>query len=346
MLASGLALAQDVPASVQLRIDDCDASGLKLDEAYRAATLELTLTGARRVQINGGSEPTTAELLVTLHCERGLRATLKLRASGERSSASRVVPLDDATEKDRSRVLALAVAEFVRSEWGELASSAATAASPASPAANAPTAPGSAAPSTQEAPSVDKTASPAYKPASEHSSSRDTGADRAERAPATGATFEAAGRLRWFAAYPRGIMLGGGGGLRLGRWSADAEAVFGNNTAELGSASFGLAAGVVGFEALRLEAGRAHVALVPAAALGATWVTGTTTHSQVEVANQTNVYLDGRLSLRGELRLQSFSIGALLDAGRAGGIAALEHGQTIGATGGWFLGTAIVLGHR
>jgi hypothetical protein len=323
------ALAEKAKRDVRLGITDCTPSALDLPAAYAAAALELGLGAAKR---DAGSDEGGVELEAALACEHGVKARLTLRTAD--SSAARTITLDDTNERDRARVLALALAELVRAEWRWVTTG-------KSDDAEAP-------PGDQRLTGADAHRESAGDAARNERdvAAKNAAADDAADVPvggersADGLRLEALGRVR--ALFEgRNLTYGGAAGVRWHRWSAGVEALFGTVRAKLGTATGGVADARVAFELLRLVRGRFHLSAEPGVAAGATWLSGRAASPTVQVANATRWYADARLALRAELLLRPLSPTLSLEGGRAAGFAATEGGRTVGATGGWFAGGAL-----
>jgi hypothetical protein len=338
------ASAEELPDSILLHIDDCPVATLKLADAYAAARLELGQVGVGRIQVDGDERAARADLTVRMRCESGIQATLRLRPRAERSTASRVISLDDASAKDRPRVLALALAELVRSDWSELVSAAEAQSPPAGNSTPSPPAAAASAASPSGTHRVGDTR--ASHSSAEGHESRPADADDAERAnvPDTPAQLRlrADAIVRWFTAYP-GVTFGAAFGVDRSRFSAGVEGAIGRHSTERGTASYGFGAAAVGLQLLRSEWGRARFALGPKVALGGTWATGKSALSNVVVESEGQFYADARLEAAASAHFSSLEPGVRVEAGRATGIAITDRGSVIGATGGWFLGGALGL---
>ena len=354
-LLAGSARAEQPGRDVRLVIEDCTPSVLSLHEAYAAAALEL---GLGDTSGTAPAEPTHVELNAALSCEHGVKAKLTLKTANQ--SASRTIPLDDVRVKDRSRVLALALAELVRAEWRWVTTGKSTESEPplgderhrnVDPASRDESAPGDAATppgsgaSTAARPPGDKQAEKRNAPAPALVASTTATGDRAS-APASpagsafperGLALEVLGRARELFAGST-FVYGAAVGTRWHRWSASLEALFGQARGELGTANVGFADARVGYELLRITQGRWLFAFEPAIAGGVTWITGTRATPEVTVSEATAFYADARLAFRTEFRAPALNPTLLLEAGRALGFAAQENGTTIAVTGGWFVG--------
>jgi len=334
LLPAARASAEEAPRSVLLAIEDCPGGTLKLADAYQAARLELEQAGIASAPREAGASDAQGELTASLRCDRGVEATLRLRVSGDPSSASRVISLNDANPKDRPRLLGLALAELVRSDWSDLVErSRAPAAGAAKPADAAPSrAPAEAAPSVA---------------ASNRSSAGAAGDSGAREPSAAGAGGEpsrlaltADALARWFTAAPA-ITLGAAFGLERGWFSVGIEGVAGHRTVTRGATNYGLGAATLGAAVLRAVSRRGRLTLGPKVALGGTWATGESSDTGVVASGTGGLYADARIEATGAVRVGSIELGARLSGGRAAGLSLKDDGDVIGATGGWFLGGAL-----
>jgi hypothetical protein len=346
------ALADKPRRDVRLSIEDCTPSVLNVHDAYSAAALELGLGDTSGT----ATEPNHVELDASFACDRGVKARLTLKTADQ--SASRVVSLDDVRVKDRPRVLALALAELVRAEWrwvttgkGEQTEATSgderhTSAEPArdesktgDAAAAAATPNGASSPSDTPAANGGKPSARAPSTNAEPTSARDS-VTVTGPLPEPGFSLEVLFRARELFEGPN-FVYGAAVGARWHRWSAGAEALFGTERGELGTASVGLADVRIGYDVLRATRGRWFFGVEPGVAAGVTWLGGTGATPDVKVSDATAFYGDARLAARAEYRTLSLSPAVSLEAGRALGLAAQEHGTTLAVTGGWFLGGAV-----
>jgi hypothetical protein len=274
-----------------------------------------------------------------LRCGPGIRATLHLRQHQERSSASRVVSLDDASSKDRARVLALALTELVRSDWADLSrpvdgSSAAEAAEPSSPSAIQQ-------PARNEAKAT-STPSKATEPA--QAEIKDDGPAPSSPAVADNAWhWRADALVRWFTASP-GLTLGPAFALSRGRFSAGLEAALGRGSDPRGVANYGFGAATLGLDAYAAQGRVVRFTVGPRAALGATWMTGQGATANVQGSNVVQLYADARLEGALALQARAIDVGVRLCGGRANGLRLRDRAETLGATGGWFVGATLGAG--
>lgn len=317
-----------------LAIEDCPGGTLRLADAYQAARLELEQSGITSVQGDASASDAQGELTASLRCDRGVEATLRLRVHGDASSASRVVSLSDANPKDRARLIGLALAELVRSDWSDLVER--------KQAADA-----SAAPAARDATPV--VAKPAAAPAAATvtnpgATGRDAGTDGLPAADAAGDStrlaFTADALARWFTVAPV-VTLGAAFGLERGWFSVGLEAVAGHRTVARGSTNYGLGALTLGAAVLRAVSRTGRLTLGPKVALGGTWATGESSHLDVVASGTGGLYADARLEGCAAVRLGAVELGARVNGGRATGLSLTDGGAVIGATGGWFFGGAL-----
>src|SRR5262249_39160914 len=157
--------------------------------------------------------------------------------------ASRFVSLDDANPKDRPRLLGLALAELVRSDWAPLVERSAAKEAAATKTGQEPPRPESAA-ATASAATHEKTSTAA----ATGSAARGAGpgaSPSSEADDADGLAFTAAAIVRWFTAYP-GVTLGGALGIERGRFSLGVEAAVGRDVTARGKTNYGFGAATLG----------------------------------------------------------------------------------------------------
>lgn len=329
-----------------LRLDDCPQPKLNPSEAYAALRLELGQAGMRVVG-DAEREHASAELTVQLRCDAGIHALLRLRPRSDRSSASRLVPLDDTSPKDRARVLALALTELVRTDWSELVRPAAVTRESGADEKPSP----AAAPVAEASAPASPTASGAKPEPSvtSDSTARDTDERDASRNAASADRpddnwrWQAQALTRWFTAAPQ-LMVGPAFELGHGRLAAGLEAALGRSSSARGVANYGLAAATLSFDAFATHGANARVALGPKLALGATWATGQSTLANIQSSDVVQLYADARVECRLTLHTRALDVGLRLAAGRANGLKLQDRQRNLGATGGWFLGAALGAG--
>ena len=337
--SAATAVAAEPPAVVRLAIEDCPSGTLRLDDAYQAAHLELEQAGIRSVDGEANATPVQAELTARVRCDQGVEASLTLRIPNDTESASRFVSLNDANPKDRPRLLGLALAELVRSDWSALversaAKEAAAAKAAKQPPADAGTPAAAAAAATGESKSV------ATEPSSADRGEATEASSSSESNDTNGLAFTADAIVRWFTVDP-GITVGAAFGVERGRFSVGVEAAVGRHVTARGTADYGFGAATLGASVLRAVSKKGRFTLGPKLALGATWATGESSQNDVEANGTGHLYADARLEAAGAVRLGSVELGARLDAGRATGLELTDRDAVIGATGGWFIGGAL-----
>lgn len=334
LLPAAHAAAEEAPKSLLLAIDDCPGGTLRLADAYQSARLELEQAGITSVQGEVfGTEP-QGELTASLRCDRGVEATLRLRLRGDASSASRVVSLDDANPKDRPRLLGLALAELVRSDWSDLVERKRAAdASLATPASGAPpvTVPPVLAPAAVSAKSPS---------AAEHDSGSEARTPADPLTDSARLAFTADAIARWFTVAPA-LTVGAAFGLERGWFSVGIEGVVGHRAVTRGATNYGLSAATLGAAVLRAVSPKGRLTLGPKVALGGTWATGESSHADVVASGTGGLYADARLEATAAARLGSVELGARVNGGRATGLSLKDDTAVIAATGGWFLGGAL-----
>lgn len=325
---------------VRLAIEDCPSGTLRLADAYQSAHLELEQAGIRTV--DGESDaPVEAELTARVRCDRGVEASLTLRIPNDTESASRFVSLDDVNPKDRPRLLGLALAELVRSDWGTLVErSSAKEATPARAAKDPPTSAdatrGAAATATRKS-----TSSGAEPRSPDHAPAAGTSASTEASGP-NELAFTADAIVRWFTEDP-GVTLGAAFGVARGRFSVGLEAAVGRHVTARGTANYGFGAATLGAAVLHAVSTRTRFTFGPRLALGGTWATAESSQVDVEASGTGGLYADARLEAAGAVRLGSVELAARLDGGRATGLELEDRGIVVGATGGWFVGGALGL---
>ena len=342
LLVAANASADELPESVWLSVKDCSQPTLKLAEAYSALRLELSQAGMRIVGDNE-REQARAELTVELRCDRGIRATLRLRQHQDRSSASRLVALDDTSSKDRARVLALALTELVRTDWAELSKPGE--ASSLAEASKKPPPPSTVEPAKTEtemqSASTATPSGPAQPPPLPGTEGR-----HAPAGPTAGDGswhWRADALIRWFTVSPRPT-LGPAFQLSRGRFSAGVEAALGRGANARGVANYGFAAATFGFDAVSTVGNVAGLAVGPRFALGATWFAGDSATATAQGNNVVQLYADARIQCALTLRTATVDVGMQFSGGRANGLRLRDQEKTLGATGGWFTGVALGAG--
>jgi hypothetical protein len=324
---------------VLLAIEDCPSGTLRLADAYQAAHLELEQAGIRSVDAEASGTPVQAELTARVRCEQGVEASLTLRIPNDTESASRFVSLDDANPKDRPRLLGLALAELVRSDWATLVERSTAKEVAAAKAAKEPPAP------LQEPAAAPAAAAAKSSRAAPEADDVDRGGASGTREPSESQesselAFTADAIVRWFTVSP-GITVGAAFGLERGRFSVGVEAAVGRHVSERGSADYGFGAATLGAAVLRAVSNKSRFTLGPTLALGGTWATGESRQADVEVSGTGGLYADARLDAAGAVRLGAVELGARVSGGRATGLELVDRGSIIGATGGWFVGGAL-----
>jgi len=340
-LLAPTAYAGTAQRDVHLSIEDCTPSALDLREASAAAALELGLADA---DATNAGESGRVELDAAVLCDHGVKVRLTLRTADQ--SATRTIPLDDVRVKDRSRVLALSLAELVRAEWRWVTTgkSEEKEAPPGDERHVTPEDTKKAEPDRSEPNAAKSHADEANAGSSALAVTTPREPDRASEPaasphPERGLSLEVLGHARLLF---DGVSFADGAsvGARWRRFSAGAEALFGRTRARLGTATFGSADAHLGYELLSATPGHWLFSLEPGLAAGVTWVTGTRAAADVQVSNTAGFYGDARLALRAEYLSAPLCPTLSFEGGRALGLAAQEERRTIAVTGGWFAGAA------
>ena len=321
--APALGAAQPPPDVVDLQIRGCDAPAFSVRDLYQAVTLELMLDGARRVTQASGPATGRQDLSVDIVCAADLQATVVLAAPRGTLALSRHVPLAEIEARDWPRVLALAVADWLRVAWPQVAES--NVAGEGGARSNPPSVP---APATAAATVAAHSPEPGHGPAG----------------PASAVSVWAAARARWFATQ-RTLAWGGSAGLDLGRAALQVEALTSRRETALGTASVGLAAVGISYRLWQRQTAATHLSFGPGVALGFTWASAEGARDSVMVRADGGLYADARLALAGAVAVTPLVwLTASLDGGRAAGLSELAGAEAAGATGGWFGGAAVGAG--
>ena len=333
------ARATPSPATLRVEVSVCPGSELDPGEMRRNLSSELEADGLVRVLADDEIQPNAGKLSASVGCDPTMTTLVVLRTAGSAREVRRSLVLADADPSSRARVLALAAAEMVRSDWPELSAdqpSAAFSDAPdaaeakrerAEPAAARP----GAVPPTPAAPAANGTRAEDTRPHNPPQS-RATARDRRWAVSANA-------RLRWFVDYASAAV-GGDVGPDFGALRVRAELLLSSKSDALGSASLGSSALCVGYRVLESKLGPLSIAVYPTLSAGLTWMRGTSPSADVRVEPATGFYGDVRLL--GEARLTDSALSPTLAAeiGRATGFVARSADRVLGASGGFFLGAS------
>ncbi len=351
------------PDSIALQVTVCEDAFLDRVQAERALRSELEADGVRRVAARGINDSADASLRLSIGCTAPMTTSVALRSEQTGREHHRDVVLGDTDRAARARVLALAVAEIVRSEWPELAAKRSSPVpantSPAAPPETSPKAPAAAASATfpdqaepatnEQAPSQRQRNGAALikvprsnaKPDERPVASVGHTAAASERGPPrrTGLTLSADAQLRWFFTSPA-ASFGASGGVGLGAFRLRAEGLWLTSHDSRGDASLGIAALCLGLRVIDTKLGPVSIAAYPTVAAGLSWVGGTAARASVSVNEAKAFYGDVRLSLESRLHRIALSPGITAEVGRASGFEARAGQHVVAASGGFFVGAA------
>jgi hypothetical protein len=340
LLSASLALADVTPNVIELSTDGCDEAGVSSAALYKAIALELLSDGTLRVLPAKTLHQHDATLDVSMPCENAPLATLNLSIAGGRMTR-RELTLSDTPLSDRPRAIALAVAEFVRTESARVAAEG-KAQSKLQTAVTEQTPPTS----------VDN---PAAEPqhvagAQERTSVAAKNATGRETFSPTGVTpgasrsdiyhSNAAARIRWFPQYDT-FAYGGSIGFEVRPVEARVEVFAAKDTttqyrARLGSAALGAV-----LSALSWERSRYRLAGGPRAAIGLTWATGDAKSTDLATKDAIALYADAGLELCANYKLHSFALNAALDVGWSAGVAHYSGSEQVAGLAGPFAGALL-----
>lgn len=339
-----LVRASTLPDQLALEVTACEASGFDVTEARRAINSELAADGVRVFDRASDGALAETRLSVSIDCDSALTTRLSLTSVRAGRERRRSIVLADADNSARARALALAVSEFVRSDWSavtereeEESGAEARAAYPdASQAPNgSPERESTQRVATVTAPATHVRAEivPPFRgaPSDRARSSDPLAPRRAKFALATNA------RLRWFVDYSS-VNWGADVGSDVGALRLRAEALFSSATDRLGSASMGSAALSFGYRVLTAKVGSISISGYPLLSAGVTWMRGSPARQSILTNPMTSAYGDLRFLLESRLDLSPFSPSLAAEVGRASGLVARAGDRVLGATGGFFVG--------
>lgn len=334
------------PEAIAVEFSDCEPERFSADSIVGAVRRELEgVTVLQPAPAAGVNEYTRVELHLAVDCSldaQRIHAAVVNPRSGAR--VERDLSLADVPVEDRPRVVALASGELLQTLGYQLhassTESAPTAAFP--PAADAPR---TASETVTSAKPPARTRPPAPRPpATGNAPPRDSRqTDDALAGARQTRTIEwlVGGKLRWFPEQG-GLLVGGGGGVRLERFALGLEALTGSSEDPLGEAWVGTSALTAGYELARVTHGALALRGAIAGALGLTWAFAERSAPNVDSFSTVQLYLDARATLVlewGPAEATRLLLG--LELGRAAGLIATADDQPIAATGGWFAGTTL-----
>ncbi len=328
------------PSTLRIEVTVCPGSGLDAAELRRSLSSELEADGVVHVALAGGDGTLTAEV----GCDAALTTHVALSAAHGTRSAQRSLVLADADPSARSRVLALAASELVRSDWpalsGDSPSSEARAAyADAPPSAMSAPKPAPPAPTAATPPPAPALTSAPPSPSARSVPPPDIGVRRPNSARASGWAVSANAHLRWFVDYGS-FAAGADAGPDWGPFRLRAELLLTRTDDVLGSATVGSGALCFGYQLFERQLGPITVAGYPLASAGITWLRGTSASSAVQSAPATGFY--GDLRAVAEARWSDARLSPVISAevGRATGFVARASDRVLGATGGFFVGAS------
>jgi len=324
-----------LPEALSVEVSVCPGSPLDAGEMRHSLSSELEADGVVRVSADDANQSSVGKLSASVGCDSALTTLVVLSASRSGREVRRSLVLADADPSARSRVLALAASEMVRSDWPELSRG-----GPSAAYADAPndteTKPNSADVAAPQLAAVPPAPSAARATAPQ---TEDAGVRERAPAPGTHWSISANARLRWFVDYAS-VAVGADAGADFSALRLRAELLFSSKDDALGSASLGSGALCVGYRVFESKLGPLSIAGYPMLSAGATWMRGTSSHADVRVEPATGFYADARLL--GEARLTDSALSPTFAAefGRATGFVARSADRVLGATGGFFVGAS------
>ncbi len=349
-LAEPALAAEPVPSTLAVKLTDCVPPLLIRQRAYDALFLELRLAGVHPA-LSGKAQP-EATLAVEIECVTRDRARLRLTRSDNQATAEELVELGDVDAGDLARALALSAAEFVRADWKELASKSAAQAEPApapapandasaafedAPSAAGESAPAGGAASAQKPPPPPPPLVPQPSPAPPAREQPEASHER-ERVE-----LSALAVARAFPHYDTFAL----GGAALVSWhnvDAGAELVASRHHDDLGDATLGSGALVLGLRLWEPRFGITRLAFGPAAALGVGFASATPARLSVRTTTDLGLYADFRLFATTRFDLGALELVARLDAGYAHGSVEYAGPRLMGGHASYFAGGALGLG--
>jgi hypothetical protein len=293
------------------------------------SAIQLELNLSRRPNLSRSDA--AAAISVSVDCDG--RASIRVRVGG--TSDEREVRVDDVAVADHSRVLALVVAELVRSG----------AQNAAEPTQN------------DEPTSAALEPPPRHRggPAASHLGKPSRRAEETDESASEGSSREASASLPranrlapWVCAWSQlsagaaNAIYGGAAGVNWRRSRVQLEVGLAYAERARGSVSSGLAAARYRHFMPLTGGGRVRLAAALSSAAGVTWATGDSQTPGVVVRRVLIPYADARASLSLELWLSERVTPELeVYSGGAVGLLATNAGQAVLSSGGWLLGTSI-----
>jgi hypothetical protein len=322
----------------------CPSAPISASAFVSAIALELGLRERPRFSRSSA----LAEISVQVDC--AAKASIRIHIDGQ--SEQRDVRIDDVPVADRARVLALVVAELVRS------SAANTTAAPekneegASAIPAEPRGPTNAERPTGSSKPPPKRGAPAASEGARRLGRRssDTRATDPEHAQSDARADPRPARAvrPWISAWTHvfsgaaNALYGGGAGLRWHRSSLQVELGFASAERTTGSITAGVATTRYRHSLHLLGSGTVGLEAAASAAAGATWAVGESQTPGVVVRRALSPYADARLELALEFRLAGSITPELgVYSGAAHGLLATQNGEEVLSSGGWLLGTSI-----
>ncbi|MBN2196658.1 MAG: hypothetical protein JW751_27850 [Polyangiaceae bacterium] len=338
------------PDAVSVVFPDCPVEPFPYDASLASLRVELALEGVERVErARGDADPEGARIQVFADCGGEASAILVVVVDPRTSGASRRTDLAGVPAAHRPRALALVAAELARSVWTRPPSLADPPTTPP-PAAGRSSEPNPSRPAPADTRSEPTTRAAGAEAVGSEGRSRprprpqpqSRSRARAERGPRPWWIAPSlAGRLF----VPESTLLGGAG-LKLGWWRlrAGVDGLGGSRPDDLGSVTFGLVAGSVGFDLLTHEGRATRVRAGPRAALGLA-LSEAHAPAPAIAGNAREAYYDFALALGAELRLARHLTGQLgLEGGAARGLEIYADERRLAVIGGGFVGAQLGIG--
>ena len=349
-----LSWANEAPRRVILQVVVCDETELASAAARQALQAELAADGVSALARETPLGSADGVLTVSVGCDLGLTAAVRLESSRTQRAREENVDLADADPTVRPRALALAVAEFVRLEWAGLTRGATSDPDPAGPALAAaqppPAAAFAAVPATDTAQKPPAPVVHAARPSTPKPPTRDGSLAKSpelhpafsERHAPAAWRWGAAAAGRWYVDYGN-LSWGVNLGVTRQAWTVHAEFLTSSASDVLGRATLGSSALGVGYRVADSVLGPIRFSAYPQLSAGVTWIQATPRSTAVVVTSKSGFYGDARFVLEVRLREPRLSPVLELELGRATGFAARAAERVVGATGGFYLGSSIGL---
>lgn len=345
-LLLGSAPLRAAPSSsppLTVSLTGCPSAPISASAFVSALALELDLREHPR--------PESAALAsISIQVDCAAKASIRIRIDGQ--SEQRDVRIDDVPVAGRPRVLALVVAELVRSSAANTApasdrddesASAVPAAPRGSPDSERPNG------SSEHAP---KPGAPAASGGARRLGRRTSDARAADagnaRSEATAGPRTARAVRPWISAWTHVLsgtanaLYGGGAGLRWHRSRLQVELGFASAERTSGSITAGVATTRYRHSLHLLGSGTVGLEAAASAAAGVTWAVGESQTPGVVVRRALGPYADARLELALEIRLAGPIHPELgVYSGAAHGLLATHNREEVLSSGGWLLGTSV-----